>query len=179
MAKKVTVTKDLACRIYNLIQNGASKKDILETFGISDATYGRIKNRRGRYSDLLMDCEDTEVTDAKETSVNDSAEATEAEAKEPTPEEKGLAKVRSMNEEIFLNDVTGVLLKYMNPVLVKFCIDNYILDEKIKDMVLVEMVAKIKEADSIEFYAQALQTVVIGILIQLFPEDVVNKILRS
>jgi len=163
MAKKVTVTKDLACRIYNLIQNGASKKDILETFGISDATYGRIKNRRGRYSDLLMDCEDTKETDVKES----------------TPEEKGLVKVRSMNEEIFLNDVTGVLLKYMNPVLVKFCIDNYILDEKIKDMVLVEMVAKIKEADSIEFYAQSLQTVVIGILIQLFPEDVVNKILRS
>jgi hypothetical protein len=55
---------------------------------------------------------------------------------------------------------------------------NYILEEKMKPIIIDQAIAKIKEEGTTEFYSKALFVIISGVLMQLFPEEIFKKIIE-
>jgi len=172
---KKEITLDIVCAVVELLNQGASVKRTASEIGISEATVGRIKRKEGRYKFLVEDCNEKEE---KEPEIKEE-KVPEEDSKEPRrmTADEIQKKIENLTGDILINDLSVILSKYMSPLLIKFSVDNFVLDDKFKDLITIQMVDKIKESKNVNFYSQSLSILVMGILSRLFPEDVVQKLM--
>jgi len=163
---KVKLTDQKIFEIYN---DKRSNKEIAKDYGISVSTVRRIKSLEyKKYAEAvarISDEKNKKENKKIQTSDNLNTSNTEIEFKE-------------INKDQFAGVIFSVLTTYVQPEIAKFIIDNYILSEKL-DNLINGLINKINEVKSVDFYKESIVTIVTLLIQKILQPKYVEKLFNE
>jgi len=162
--------------ILDIYYAEGSTRELAKLFDTSVSTVSRIKSLKyDKYKKIIEQSkkvEDVKVEDEVKIS-DDTKKVIEANPKDKN--EMILNKIKELNYDIVAGDVLAILSNYFNPLILKFIYDNLLEEENFKQLIN-QLIDKIKEVNTAEFYAETIKQIILAILLQTMKEEYVKKL---
>lgn len=184
MEKRKQLTDDIIYAIYN--QSGRLS-DIAKKFNVSPTTVRRIKNLTyDKYKKIIDKFEQEQIQknkvkiqDAVETKlVRKRKEIDEVDEVDKNVKNKIQEKMERMDKDVLVSDIVSLLEEYFTPIVIKAIFENVFKDEKFEAL-LKESANKIKELQDINFYAETVKTIFLGLLMQTIKEKYIPVLIKK
>ena len=155
------MTKLTNDQIISIYFEDAPVKDIAKKYRVSVATVRRIKNLEyKKYKEIIEEYK-------KKNNSEIIAQSTPQPAQQILP--------REITIEEFTNVLFSVLVKYIQPEIAKFLIDNYVLGNKTIELTN-KLIAKINEVKTVDFYKEAIAMITNILLQKCFTPETFKKV---
>jgi len=156
---KTKLTDQIIYEIYNSKEN---IHDIAKKYNVSESTVRRIKKLEyKKYAEAIARISGKKIKKVEEIK-KENKENKEIEFKE-------------INKDQFAGILFGILTKYVQPEIAKFIIDNYIMSEKVENLIN-GLINKINETKDINFYKESLVTMTTLLLQKILQPKYLLKI---
>jgi len=187
MEKRKQLTDDIIYAIYN--QSGRLS-DIAKKFNVSPTTVRRIKNLTyDKYKKIIDKFEQEQIQknkvkiqDAVETKLvrkrKEIKEADKVDNVDENVKNKIQEKMERMDKDVLVSDIVSLLEEYFTPIVIKAIFENVFKDEKFEAL-LKESANKIKELQDINFYAETVKTIFLGLLMQTIKEKYIPVLIKK
>lgn len=178
--------------VYDIYKSTGTLKEIAEKYNVSISTVRRIKSTTyekyakivkkfvGKLAKKLRKNKEEADIEAKKTKETKKSVGKLAEKKLRKKEKVEAKEVKAKTENVKTKDeVAGILfnllLKYLQPEIAKYLIDNYIVSKKISNLI-DPLIVKINEVNDEEYYRDVLTTLIALLLQKTFQQDQFMKL---
>ena len=165
--KKTVLTAE---DIYNIYQSDKKQSELAIEYGVSKSTISRIKQLKlKKYQDVIKEIE-SKKNKLPEKKIEEIQKLSTVDKNQII-----LDKIQNLNFEIIAGDMLAILSNYFNPLTLKFIYDNLLEEERFKEL-LNELIVKIKEVNTAEFYADSIKQLILAVFLQIMKEEYVKKL---